>query len=49
MSALLERMASKEGHPALILDANGRVCGTISSSDVQRAVALGAGAQPQSA
>jgi Zn-dependent protease len=49
MSALLERMASKQGQPALVLDANGRVCGTISSSDVQRAVALCADSQPQSA
>ena len=40
MSALLERMVSREGHPALVLDANDRVIGTVSSSDVQRAAAL---------
>ncbi len=49
MGALLERMASKQGRPALVLDANGRVCGTISPSDVQRAVALGASSQPRAA
>jgi Zn-dependent protease/CBS domain-containing protein len=49
MGALLERMESKQGHTALVLDANGRVCGTISPSDVQRAVALVAGSQPQAA
>ena len=48
MTALLERMASKPGYPALVVDANGRVCGTISSSDIQRAIALGAGSQPRS-
>ena len=42
MSALLERMAGRQGRPALVLDANGRVCGTVSPSDVQRAVALSA-------
>ncbi|MGO8826252.1 MAG: site-2 protease family protein [Acidimicrobiales bacterium] len=48
MSALLERIASKQAQPALVLDANGRVCGTISSSDIQRAVALGAGPRSDS-
>ncbi len=43
MSALLERMATSEGHFALVLDASNRVTGTVSSSDVQRAVELGAG------
>lgn len=49
MSALLERMVSREGHPALVLDANNRVIGTVSSSDVQRAAAFGAGRQQQGA
>jgi Zn-dependent protease len=49
MSALLERMVSREGHPALVLDANNRVTGTVSSSDLQRAAAFGAGRQPRSA
>jgi Zn-dependent protease/CBS domain-containing protein len=49
MGALLERMASNQGHTALVLDASGRVCGTISPSDVRRAVALGAGSQPEAA
>jgi len=49
MSALLERMVSKEGHPALVLDADSHVTGTVSSSDVQRAVAFGASRRSQSA
>ena len=49
MSALLERMVSREGHPALVLDANNRVIGTVSSSDVQRAAAFGPGQQQQGA
>ena len=49
MTALLERMVSKEGHPALVLDADNHVAGTVSSSDVERAVAFGAGRQSQSA
>ena len=47
MSTLLERMAAKDGHPALVLDANNRVSGTVSHSDVQRAAAFSAGRQPQ--
>ena len=38
MTALLERMATSEGRFALVLDADNRVTGTVSSSDVQRAV-----------
>lgn len=49
MGALLERMASKPGPTALVLDASGRVCGTVSPSDVERAIALGAGSQPHAA
>jgi len=43
MSALLERMATNEGRFALVLDASNRVTGTVSSSDVRRAVDLGSG------
>ena len=41
MGELLERMASKEGHPALVLDVNDCVIGTVNFSDVQRAAAFG--------
>ena len=41
MGELLERMVSKDGHPALVLDVNDCVIGTVNFSDVQRAAEFG--------
>jgi Zn-dependent protease/CBS domain-containing protein len=46
MTELLERMVAKQGHPALVLDEEGRVVGIVSDSDLQRAIAFAGGRQP---
>ncbi len=48
MTALLERMVSKEGHPALVLDSANHLSGIVTTSDLQRAIEFGLGRQPQS-
>jgi len=48
MTALLERMVSKEGHPALVLDSANHLSGTVTSSDLQRTIDFGLGRQPHS-
>ena len=47
MVVLLERMASKPRDFALVLDADGRVCGNVGPADIQRAVVLGVCCSPQ--
>ncbi|HMK63538.1 MAG TPA: site-2 protease family protein [Acidimicrobiales bacterium] len=46
MSALLERMASHEGHPALVLDSDNRLAGIVTLSDVERLASLNRGWSP---
>jgi Zn-dependent protease len=43
MAALLERMAARGGHPALVLDADSHLAGIVALTDVQRAATIGAG------
>lgn len=40
ITALLERMAAKGGHPALVLDSEHKLVGVVTMSDVQRAATL---------
>ena len=45
MTAVLERMGAKEGHPALVLDSDNHLTGIVTNSDLQRAVDYGRGRQ----
>lgn len=47
MTALLERMAAKGAHPALVVDSDNHLRGIVTNSDLQRAFDYGKGRQQQ--
>lgn len=49
LNDLLERMAAHEGHPALVLDADNRLAGIVTLSDVERVASFTMGRSPRAA
>jgi Zn-dependent protease/CBS domain-containing protein len=47
MGAVLERMMSRGGNPVLVLDADNRLAGIVTLSDIERAASFGVGRWPE--